>query len=141
MKQVKFKKLHPDAVLPKRAHSTDACFDVVATSKREDEYGRVFYGLGFSVEIPAGTRFDLRCRSSIFKTGLSLAYGIGTGDEGYTGEYTLVFYNLIKELPNYEVGDRVAQVCLDTRLDVEFVEVEALSETERGEGGLGSTGK
>lgn len=138
---IKFKKTHPDSKLPVKAHETDACFDCFAVSKKEHGNGVVEYDLGFAIEMPAGGRVDFRPRSSIFKTGMVLCNSVGTVDEGYRNTCKAFFYDVIKDLPNYESGDRVVQMMFDIREDFEFEEVEDLSEAERGLGGFGSTGK
>lgn len=138
---VKIKFLNSNAKTPKRALENDACYDVVATSKKVLGDGRIQYGIGFALEIPENTQADFRARSSIHKTGLILSNSIGTIDAGYRGEIGAVFYHVIPSLPEYEVGDRILQMQLRTREDVEFVEIDRLSETDRGIGGFGSTGK
>lgn len=84
---------------------------------------------------------DLRPRSSIWKTGMSLSNCEGTIDELYRGEVSAVFYHIMPNMPKYEVGDKIGQIKLGFTLPIEFVEVEELSETERGSGAYGSTGK
>lgn len=138
---VYIKLLEENAKIPKRALVNDACYDVVATSRKILGDGRVQYGLGFALEIPPHTQADFRARSSIHKTGLLLSNSIGTIDEGYRGEIGAVFYHIIPTLPMYEVGDRILQMQIRTREDVKFIEVTELSETDRGDGGFGSTGK
>jgi len=140
MEIIKIKKLHPDAQIPKKVIDTDACYDVVATSKKDFGDGRIHYGLGFAMEIPIGTQLDLRPRSSVHKTGLILSNCIGTGDEEYRGEYQAVFYHIIPTLPPYEIGDRILQIQMRTREDVTFEITDELSDTTRGDGGYGSTG-
>jgi dUTP pyrophosphatase len=139
--KVKIKLLTPNAKIPKRALQNDACYDVVATSRKVLGDGRIQYGLGFALEIPENTQADFRPRSSIHKTGLILANSIGTIDEGYRGEIGAVFYHVIPTLPEYEVGDRILQMQIRTREDVIFEETDELSNTDRGDGGFGSTGK
>jgi dUTP pyrophosphatase len=141
MNKVKLRLLYNESIIPKKSHNTDACYDVVATSKTIYGDGRIQYGLGFSLELPENTQLDIRSRSSIHKTGLILSNGIGTGDEGYTGEYSVIFYHVIKSLQPYEIGDRVAQIQLKSREDIEFILVDELIKTERNDGGFGSTGK
>lgn len=145
---IKFKKYHEDAKLPVKSHNSDACYDVVATSKKDLGDGRIEYGLGFGIQGPdigeteLPFQFDFRARSSIHKTGMILSNSIGTGDYGYTGEYKAVFYKIIPELPDYEVGDRILQMQMTTSITpLEFEEVEDFEETDRGDGGFGSTGK
>ncbi len=141
MKSIKIKLLHPNAQIPKKVIDSDACYDVIAVSKENLGDGRIHYGLGFALEIPKGTQLDLRSRSSIYKTGLILSNCIGTGDEEYRGEYQAYFYHVIPILPPYEIGDRILQIQLRTREDVEFETIEELSDTERGTNGFGSTRK
>lgn len=90
---------------------------------------------------PLDIAITFRPRSSIYKTGMSLANTPPTGDEIFTGEYQLVFYHVKTGLPRYKVGDKIAQMHLDFTFPANFIEVETLDETERGNGGFGSTGK
>lgn len=139
---IKIKKLK-DTPTPHKAHSTDACFDVYATSVKDLGDGRVEYGLGISLQpelLNSGIQFDFRARSSIHKTGLILSNCVGTGDEGYTGEYKAVFYNIIPSLPNYKVGDRILQMQCIQPIGISFEEVDNLEDTSRGTGGYGSSG-
>lgn len=139
--QIKYKKLHPLAKEPYQKYPTDACFDVYATSKEILEGGKIIkYGTGLAFEIPKGTRLDLRPRSSIFKTGLILSNSTATGDFGYTGEYFFHFYHVVPELLPYQIGDRIGQIHVEHVNKIEFVEVQELTESERGEAGFGSTG-
>ena len=142
MKTIKFKKLHKDAKLPERAHNTDAGFDVYAIDVKKVGSKTYVYDLGFALEIPPGGRVDIRPRSSIYKTGMLLCNSVGTIDEGYRGEIKCIFYHVDDMLKRYKVGDKIAQLLFSTREDVEFEEVEEFSnETDRGDGGFGSTGK
>jgi len=148
------KLLHPDAQVPKKANETDSCYDVVAVRREEltvedkslyyhERESRVYgykYHLGFALDLPTNTELQVRARSSIYKTGLILSNGVGTGDEGYTGEYSVVFYHVVPELPPYEVGDRVAQIMCSNRADINFNLVEELPDKDRGEHGFGSSG-
>lgn len=88
---------------------------------------------------PLDIAVTFRPRSSIYKTGMMLANTPPTGDEIFTGEYKLIFYHVMKDLPRYRVGDKIAQLHLDFTFPANFVEVETLDETERGDGGFGST--
>lgn len=152
--QVGIKLLHPDAKIPTKANPSDSCYDVVAVKREELEVedeklyyhereSRIYgykYHLGFALDLPPNTELQVRSRSSIFKTGLSLSNGIGTGDEGYTGEYSIVFYHVVPELPPYEVGDRVAQIQVVNRANIDFNLVEELPDKDRNEKGWGSSG-
>ena len=84
---------------------------------------------------------DFRPRSSIWKTGMILSNSTGTIDEPYRGEVCAVFYHVIPNMPKYEVGDSIGQIKLGFTLPMKFIETEELSDTERGNGGFGSTGK
>lgn len=90
---------------------------------------------------PINLSLDFRPRSSIYKTGMVLANSQATGDEGYTGEYMLVFYHVMPNMPRYKVGDKIAQMKIGVTLPIEFKEVSEFETTERGEGGFGSSGK
>jgi dUTP pyrophosphatase len=141
MKIVKIKLLDKNAKIPNKINDTDACYDVVATSREDYGDGRIKYGLGFALELPSSTQLDLRARSSVHKTGLILSNCIGTGDEEYRGEYMAIFYHVIPTLPPYDVGDRILQIQLRNRENIGFVLTSELNETPRGLGGFGSTGK
>ena len=146
--KVKVKVLRRGAELPMKAHESDFCYDVVATSCEEVAPGVFRYGTGLSFEIERGGfdgsvvyGIDLRPRSSVWKTGMVLSNCCGTIDEGYRGEVMAVFYHVLRHLPRYKVGDRIGQIKLGATEPMEFVVVDALSATERGAGGYGSTGE
>lgn len=146
--KINIKKLHPAAVIPAKAHGGDFCYDVTATSREEIAPNVYRYGLGFAVEIVKPWEYrhtslslDFRPRSSVWKTGLVLSNCVGTIDEGYRGEICAVFYHVVKELPPYEVGDRIGQIKIGVTTPAEFAEVEELNDTERGGNGYGSTGR
>jgi dUTP pyrophosphatase len=143
--KVNIKKVHPDAVIPSYAKSGDAGMDLVATSIIGETLGSVTYGLGIALEIPEGFVGLVFPRSSIRKTNLQLSNSVGVIDSGYRGELQATF-NKIQgvdnvERENYKVGDRVCQIMIIPHPTIEFNEVNELSNTERGEGGFGSTGK
>jgi dUTP pyrophosphatase len=143
--KVKIKKIHPNATIPSYAKSGDAGMDLVATSVIGETLGSITYGLGIALEIPEGFVGLVFPRSSIRKTNLQLSNSVGVIDSGYRGELQATF-NKIQgidnvERENYKVGDRVCQIMIIPHPTVEFNEVNELSNTERGEGGFGSTGK
>lgn len=158
--KVTFKKLNDKAVMPKKAHPSDAGFDLVATSKRIDENGNIVYGTGLAFEIPEGYVGLIFPRSSISKTNIVLTNSVGVCDCHYRGEVMAKFkpittanefHNQRGEVEHYidmdgspkdyEVGERIAQLIIIPIPEIEFEEVEELSETDRGTGGYGSTGK
>ena len=143
--KVKIKKVHADAVIPSYENSGDAGLDLVATTIISETLGSITYGLGIALEIPEGFVGLVFPRSSIRKTNLQLSNSVGVIDSGYRGELQATF-NKIQgidnvERENYKVGDRVCQIIIIPHPPIEFNEVNELSNTERGEGGFGSTGK
>lgn len=83
---------------------------------------------------------DGRPRSSIWKTGMSLANCEATIDEGYTNEIKAIFYHVMPNMPRYKVGDKILQIKLGSTVPITFEEVEELDTTDRGLNGFGSTG-
>lgn len=144
--KLKIKKLNDKAVMPYKAHDDDFAYDLVATSCEEVAPHVYKYGIGLAFEIEdEGSQclqgLTIRPRSSIYKTGMVLSNSIGTIDDGYRGEVSVVMYHVIPTLPIYKVGDRVAQLHYDWTLPFEITETTSLSDTQRGKGGYGSTGK
>lgn len=145
--KVKVKRLNELAVLPKKAHEDDFCYDVVAVSEEEVAPNVWKYGLGLAFQIvrdnqsPMDISIDLRPRSSVWKTGMVLSNAVGTIDEGFRGEVSAVFYHLNKALPRYRVGDRIGQINLGFTQPMEFEVVDNLAPSDRGANGYGSTGR
>ena len=140
--RVRIKKLNPNAVIPKYAKDNDAGLDLVATTIKENTTFQITYGLGIALEIPDGFVGLIFPRSSIRNTELILSNSVGVVDAGYRGELQATF-NKSNGLDSiaYKVGDRVCQLIIIPHPIIEFKEVEELNNTERGEGGFGSTGK
>ena len=166
--KVKIKKLNENAVIPTYSKDGDAGMDLVATSEYYDDDGNIVYGTGLSFEIPKGYVGLLFPRSSNAKKQIILSNSVGVIDSGYRGEVMLKFkstvrvlsfgsllnimYYLFGKVPkkinvknyygkSYEIGDRIGQIIILPHPQIEFEEAEKLSETERGKGGYGSTGK
>lgn len=146
---VRFKKLNYKSVIPTKAHPTDAGFDLVAVRKWYKN-GYVAYGTGIAVEIPKGYVGLVFPRSSIANVGVTLTNSVGVIDSGYRGEIKAKFKGTVDYsfpgidedfVDEYEVGDRIAQLIIIPIPDIEFVEVDDLSDSDRGSGGYGSTGK
>lgn len=136
------KKLHPNAVIPTYAKQGDAGMDLVATEIINEEVFQITYGIGLAMEIPEGFVGLIFPRSSIRKTDLSLTNCVGVIDSGYRGELQATFRKERGVVSKkYEVGDRIAQIMIIPHPDIQFEEADELSDTERGEGGFGSTGK
>jgi dUTP pyrophosphatase len=140
--QVKIKKLNPNAVIPTYAKSGDAGMDLVATKIISNTTFDVTYGTDLAMEIPKGFVGLVFPRSSIRKYELILSNSVGVIDSGYRGELQATFKkeNGLDSLA-YKVGDRIAQIMIIPHPEIEFEEVDDLSDTERGDGGFGSTGK
>ena len=142
---VKIKKLNPKAIIPSYAKDGDAGMDLVATSIISDTPEQITYGLGISLEIPEGFVGLVFPRSSIRKTNLQLSNSVGVIDSGYRGELQATFNKIqgvtegVRE--RYLIGDRVCQIMVIPHPTLELIEVDELSDTERGDGGFGSTGK
>ena len=124
--------------MPKRATDGAAGFDLTAVTCRYGENGKVFYDTGIAVEIPAGHVGLLFQRSSVYKTGLSLANAVGVVDADYRGSISMIFNVGYGGCSPYQVGDRIGQIVFVPIPAVELVEADELSETARGEGGYGS---
>lgn len=155
--QVKIKKLNENAIIPSYAHSGDAGMDITAISMEYDKNMDCYiYHTGLAFEIPEGYFMTIVPRSSNRKTDAYLTNHFGVIDSIYRGEVLVCFKNrtdinvdlymsetldvdkLIK--PPYNVGDRIAQAIILPYPQIEFVEVDELSKTDRGTGGHGSTG-
>ena len=147
--KVRIKKLNENAAVPFKKHERDFCYDVTAVSVEEIAPCVYKYGTGLAFEIVKDDRFrpyvtfsiDFRPRSSVWKTGMVLSNCEGTIDEGYRGEVCAVFYHVFPNMPKYEVGDRIGQIKIGATDPLEFEVVEELDDTDRGDGGFGSTGR
>lgn len=141
MEIIKIKKLHPKCRIPEQSSPEAGGWDVVVT---EIAYhgGYVKCKLGFALQPPVGYRIVIVPRSSITKTNWIMQNSPGLGDSDYTGEYEMRFRPLksTESFP-YSVGDRIGQIYLEKIIPIQFEEVDELTETLRGPGGFGSTGK
>ena len=137
--KVKIKKLHEDAVIPSYSKAGDAGMDLYSVRHERDNNSNSVHYTGLAIEIPEGHVGLLYPRSSISKTSCSLRNAVGVIDSGYRGEIMLKF-SCSTNLNCYNVGDRIAQLIIMPYPEIEFEEVEELSDTDRGEGGFGSTG-
>jgi len=137
--KVKIKKLHEDAVIPSYAKHGDAGMDLYSVRMEKDKNQNDVHYTGLAVEIPEGHVGLLFPRSSISKTSCSLRNAVGVIDSGYRGEI-MVKFGCLSNLDCYRVGDRVAQLIIMPYPQIELEEVEELSDSDRGEGGFGSTG-
>ena len=147
--KVRIKKLNEGAIVPSYSKQGDAGMDLTAINISKDNVGNITYHTGLAIEIPEGYVGLLFSRSSVSKKQQFLTNGVGVIDSSYRGEIMAKFkpvmgsYETVLELfesNEYEVGERVVQLLILPYPQIEFEEVEELSETERGYGGFGSTG-
>ena len=142
--KVRIKKLNELAVIPTYAKDGDAGMDLVATSIISTTSTQITYGIGLALEIPKGFVGLIFPRSSVRKTRLMLSNCVGVIDSGYRGELQATFNKINQDSVSendYKVGDRIAQIMIVPHPDIQFEEADELSDTERGDGGFGSTGK
>ena len=159
--EIKFKKIIPEAKTPLKTINIDAGFDLYATSIVENE-NYIEYLTGIAIEIPENYVGLIFPRSSVTKYDLMLKNSVGVIDASYRGEIRCRFHetkeyngyiemrinNTINKISDptvkrniYKVGERIAQLVILPLPKVELVEVDELSNTERGIGGFGHTGK
>lgn len=141
--KVRFKKLHEMAQTPRRATEGAAGFDLTCVDREYDEVLEIHtYRTGLALEIPPGYVGYLFPRSSVFKTRQIMANCVGVIDSDYRGEVTLKFYDS-HTFKVYEPGDRVGQLVIMPVPAVQFEDVgtDELTNTVRGAGGYGSSGR
>ena len=127
--------------MPVRAHTHDAGADLRASEYHSIGSGQVvMVPTGVRVSIPEGYFGLLAARSSLFGRGLLMANGVGIIDSGFTGEIKVPLYNAGNTPSNVLAGERIAQLVVVPCELPAFRLVDKLEETERGEGGFGSTG-
>lgn len=142
---VKFKKLHKDVQLPERASDDAAGMDLRAWLP-DGAIGippgeRKLVGTGFAVEIEHGYEGQIRPRSGLaVKKGITIVNAPGTIDSDYRGEVKVGLLNTSSTTYILEPNTRIAQMVVQALPRVSIQEVDELSDTERGEGGFGSTG-
>lgn len=142
---VRIMKVKEKAILPEyqtaQAAGMDlhACIDAPITLMPME---RRAISTGLAVELPVGYELQIRARSSMgLKHGITMVNGIGTIDSDYRGEISVLLINLGQEPFVIEPDMRIAQAVVAAHERVLWQEVESLSETDRGTGGFGSTGK
>lgn len=140
---LKVKRLSKDAVLPVYATPGSACFDIVTTSQSVLAAGRAkVFDTGLAFEVPEGYVLKVYSRSGHgFKNGVRLGNGTGILDSDFRGELKVCLHNDSPDNLKVYKGDRIAQAMLVPIPKVAIVEVQELSDTERGTGGFGSTGR
>lgn len=144
--ELKFKRLSDKAIMPIRAHKSDAGLDLTCTSiepmRNACNQLLLEYHTDLAVEIPEGCVGLLFPRSSVCNTSLIMSNCVGVIDSGYRGEIKVVFRNTTDVIPAvYKEGERFCQLVIVKLTEFDIVEAAELSESDRGEGGYGSTGQ
>jgi len=139
---LKFKRIHPDAVLPAYAHPSDAGMDVRSVDELVLQPGkRALVHTGLVMLLPPMHEAQVRPRSGLaVRHGVTVLNTPGTIDSGYRGELCVILVNFGDEPFHVGKGDRIAQLVITPVVQFETVEVESVDETDRGTGGFGSTG-
>lgn len=137
-----FKKTHVDAIIPSYAHSGDAGMDLHSICDKEIPPSEVaLIGTGLSVQLPDNTEAQVRPKSGLaLKNAITVLNTPGTVDEGYRGEIGVILINHGKETYHVTKGQKIAQLVIKPTLSVDIEVQEELSDSQRGDGGFGSTG-
>lgn len=140
---VRFKKLNPAAQVPSYGSTSAAGADLYALEGAVLQPGQtLLVHTGIALEIPEGYAGLIYARSGLAtKRGLAPANKVGVIDADYRGEIMVALHNHSDAEQAVDVGERIAQLVITPFLRVDFAETEDLSDTDRGAGGFGSTGK
>ena len=136
--------MYENVKIPTRAHLTDACWDIYSVAEMVVQPGETLLApTGLKVGLPVGWELQIRPRSGwAAKYGLTVLNAPGTIDAGYRGEIKIILYNVSEKPFFISEGVRMAQMAFKPVYDMKLFEVdeeEQLGDTERGEGGFGST--
>lgn len=142
MYTLKVKKLNKEAIIPNFAHKGDAGMDLYSIEKVLIPSGESrLIKTGISIQLPSMTEAQVRPRSGMaLKHSITVLNTPGTIDEGYRGEIGVILINHSKEDFLVTKHMKIAQMVVKPIYDIDIVEVDNLNETDRGEGGFGSTG-
>lgn len=145
---IKVKRICEEAKLPTRGSEKAAAYDVYACLPDKNApvaimpHQTMLIGTGLRMAPPEGFYVGVYARSGLSsKEGLRPANCVGVIDEDYRGEYLVAVHNDSEVTRSIRHGDRIAQILLQKRYDMDFEEVDELDTTGRGDGGFGSTGK
>ena len=132
-----------DDLIPAKAHHDDAAYDLRSRVDVELPPGKTtLVPTGLFLELPIGYEAQVRPRSGLaLKSSLTLLNSPGTVDAGYRGEVGAIMFNAGSAPFQVHRGDRIAQMVIAKLPEIEMVQAESLSETKRGAGGFGSTGR
>lgn len=132
-----------DVKMPTKANDSDVCFDVYAHGEPTITQRYIEYKTGFRMAIPEGYSVDFFPRSSVSNTDLILANSVGIIDTGYRGEW-IVRFKVIPFMENpviYKDGEKIGQFRVHKKIECQLVEGYVSTDTDRGQGGFGSSGK
>ena len=138
--EVKVKKTHENAIIPSYAKEGDAGLDLTVVSSEYLDSEHIKYNFGLAFEIPKGYVGLIFPRSSCYKQRQLMSNCVGVIDSSFRGEVSAVMLGNNYQY-KYKVGDRAAQLIIMPYPQIELIEADELTETERGQGGYGSTGK
>ena len=143
--RINIKKLTDTAIIPTKQHEGDAGYDLYADIQEPviiEPHTTEFIHTGIAIEIPDGYFGAVFARSGLAsKQGLRPANCVGVCDSRYRGEYMVALHNDCISTKTVQPGDKIAQLVVMPYLNMEFNEVDELSDTDRGDGGFGSTGR
>jgi dUTP pyrophosphatase len=137
--KIKIKKLVENATVPTYAKNGDAGMDLTVVSSEMIDNEHIKYNFGIAIEIPFGYVGLIFPRSSCYKQRQILSNCVGVIDSGYRGELSAVMIGTSPQ--KYKVGNRAAQILILPYPQIEFELTDELSDSERGLGGYGSSGK
>jgi len=145
-KRVFFEKIRPTAKEPYRASKDATCFDLYSVESGEVRFGEIsIFSLGIKIKLPKGYEAQVRARSGLaYKHGIMLVNGIGSIDNDFRGEMLVMLTTCLNKYKDkgfqIKAGDRIAQLTIQKVPKYSFVEGKVENDTQRGEGGFGSTG-
>lgn len=139
---IKIMKIDPDAILPSKAHPTDAGYDLYAVQTLTIQPGEsALVGTGIAMALPTATEAQVRPRSGIaLKHQVTVLNAPGTIDADYRGEVKVILINHGRAPFQIEKGMKIAQMVIAPVLATQLSEASSLDDTQRGEGGFGSSG-
>lgn len=144
MENIRFKRLNSMAIIPSRGSEQAAGYDLYAAIEGPitiEPHTTTKIGTGLSFELPNNTFGAIFARSGLAtKQGLRPANCVGVCDSDYRGEYIVAIHNDTDDEQIIQPGERIAQLILMPYIPMVFEKVEELNDTERGDGGFGSTG-
>lgn len=140
--EIKVKKLDSNAILPYKSTDQSVGYDLYASKSVSIGHGQVaMVSTGLAFELPVNVKMDIRPRSSYAAKNILIANSPATIDSDYRGEVKVLIKNDSGSTLTINKGDKMSQAVFSFRYEVSFKEVNNINETQRGQGGFGSTGK